>query len=187
MERCEKAAEFVDFDTFRYLIDPAILLAERALYQRLAVPKWSEFTAHLDHIFDEAKECTTGDVAHYIPELARVDPSLWGMSFCSIDGQQHNAGDTKHAFSVQSAGKPLTYLMAMEHCGEHVVHRFVGRGLYTSSYVMAWHNDAVCSVYVEPSGRAFNELSLNHEMIPHNPLINRYIHHIIVTSKRMDI
>jgi glutaminase len=107
MERCERVAEYVHFDTFRYLIDPAILLAERALYQRLAVPRWREFTHHLDEIFAEAaRVCDTqGEVAHYIPELARVDPTLWGMSFCSIDGQQHNAGDTNHAFSVQSAGR----------------------------------------------------------------------------------
>jgi glutaminase len=71
--------------------------------------------------------------------------------------------------------------MAMEHVGEQVVHQFVGRGslFITSFYSLCccyhceWYWHVMCHD-VEPSGRAFNELSLNHEMIPHNPLINRY-------------
>ena len=67
-------------------------------------------------------------------------------------------GDTKVAFSAQSCSKPITYCIAVEENnnkhevnGQEYVHNFVGR---------------------EPSGRNFNDLSVNHENIPHNPMIN---------------
>ena len=47
--------------------------------------------------------------------------------------------------------KPINYGIALEELGEENVHKYVGR---------------------EPSGQAFNELTLNKDGKPHNPLIN---------------
>nr|CAD7434964.1 unnamed protein product [Timema monikensis] len=47
--------------------------------------------------------------------------------------------------------KPLTYGIALEMLGSDVVHQYVGQ---------------------EPSGRNFNELVLDHNKKPHNPMIN---------------
>jgi glutaminase len=68
-----------------------------------------------------------------------------------VDGQRLALGDAEVNFCLQSVSKPVNYCLALEEHGEAVVHRHVGR---------------------EPSGRGFNELTLNKEGLPHNPLIN---------------
>lgn len=73
------------------------------------------------------------------------------MAICTTDGQRFAVGDTKAEFCVQSCSKPINYCLAIEERGEEKVHQHVGR---------------------EPSGVRFNELALNHEGKPHNPMIN---------------
>jgi glutaminase len=90
-------------------------------------------------------------VASYIPQLARVDPELFAMALCTVDGQRYVTGDARQWFCVQSCGKPVSYAVALEEFGEEVVHRYIGR---------------------EPSGHGFNEITLDKHNRPHNPLIN---------------
>ena len=40
--------------------------------------------------------------AQYIPQLARGDPTKWGMAVCTTDGQRFHLGDSKDLFSIQS-------------------------------------------------------------------------------------
>ncbi len=79
-------------------------------------------------------------VASYIPQLARYDPKYWGVSVCTVDGQRLSLGDTATPFTMQSSSKPFTYAVCLNELGREVVHGFVGQ---------------------EPSGRVFNELSLD--------------------------
>ena len=82
---------------------------------------------------------TSGTVADYIPELATVDPELLGISLSTVDGAVYETGDSEVEFTIQSISKPFVYALAL-----------ADRGL-----------DAVIArVDVEPSGEAFNELSL---------------------------
>ena len=90
---------------------------------------------YLRHLPDE-----DGEVATYIPELAHVDPSLFGICLATVDGAVYEAGDTRVPFTIQSMSKPLTYGLALERLGRDAVRSRIG---------------------VEPSGDAFNELSLS--------------------------
>ncbi|XP_008070745.1 glutaminase liver isoform, mitochondrial isoform X3 [Carlito syrichta] len=92
-----------------------------------------------------------GSVAAYIPQLAKSNPDLWGVSLCTVDGQRHSVGHTKIPFCLQSCVKPLTYAISISTLGTDYVHKFVGK---------------------EPSGLRYNKLSLNEEGIPHNPMVN---------------
>jgi glutaminase len=93
-----------------------------------------------------------GRVASYIPALARVDPSKFGIAFAGRDGETIGCGDCDEPFSIQSISKVFTLAMALERVGGELW-RKVGR---------------------EPSGSAFNSIvQLEAESgKPRNPLIN---------------
>lgn len=93
-----------------------------------------------------------GDVATYIPELARVDPKMFALAVAGSDGQVIAAGDCDTTFSIQSISKVFTLTLALGLAGDRLWRR-VGR---------------------EPSGSPFNSIvQLERERgIPRNPFIN---------------
>lgn len=129
---------------------PNTLIA-RAIEGDLVIPDFASFAMDIRDIFDVTRPNESGAVATYIPQLARVDPKHYGAAVCTVDGQRFAAGDTTVEFTAQSCMKPINYCVALEELGEEAVHAIVGR---------------------EPSGRGFNELTLNKENRPHNPMIN---------------
>lgn len=93
-----------------------------------------------------------GDVADYIPELAKVDPDQFGIAVAMADGSLHLAGDAETPFSIQSVSKVFALALALGRVGDQLWRR-VGR---------------------EPSGQSFNSILLleREEGIPRNPFIN---------------
>lgn len=93
-----------------------------------------------------------GKQATYIPELAKVNPKLFGVSVTCINGQQYNCGDSAVHFSIQSISKVFSLVMAYNAEGEKLWKR----------------------LDVEPSGTSFNSLILLEieKGIPRNPFIN---------------
>jgi glutaminase len=101
---------------------------------------------------DMAKAVNRGAVASYIPELAKVDPALFGLCVIDRDGSVHVAGDSDVPFSIQSVSKVFTLTMALGKVGNQLW-KSVGR---------------------EPSGNPFNSIvQLERDAgIPRNPFIN---------------
>ena len=97
-----------------------------------------------------ADERGSGTPARYIPALALVDPTKFGIALATADGDVFCAGDADEGFSIQSISK--VYALALEREGPAL-----------------W--DAVGR---EPSGNAFNSIvQLEREKgIPRNPFIN---------------
>ena len=107
----------------------------------------------LDDIAREAAAAEDrGVVAHYIPELAKVDPNQFGIAVALPDGRVLTAGDAGTAFSIQSVSKVFTLSLALGKLGDSLWSR-VGR---------------------EPSGNPFNSIvQLEQERgRPRNPFIN---------------
>ncbi|MEM1380532.1 MAG: glutaminase A [Pseudomonadota bacterium] len=144
--------QILDRGALEQLIAPenATLLA-RGLSGDLIIPNFQAFKTRLAGMFEELRENREGEIASYIPQLARVDPDLFAVAVCTIDGQTFSIGDVDETFCVQSTCKPINYAIALNEIGRDAVHRHVGR---------------------EPSGLGFNELTLNHNGLPHNPMIN---------------
>ena len=113
----------------------------------------SDLEAAVQEIASEMKgREDRGEVANYIPELARVDPGAFALAVTTVDGQTVAAGDAETPFSVQSISKVFTLTLALGLIGNDLWSR-VGR---------------------EPSGNPFNSIvQLERERgVPRNPFIN---------------
>jgi len=99
-----------------------------------------------------AQERDRGAVARYIPGLANVSPSHFGMAVIEADGSVALGGDAALPFSIQSISKVFALTLALGKVGDQLWDR-VGR---------------------EPSGNSFNSIvQLEAEKgIPRNPFIN---------------
>jgi len=147
-----ESGERLDFNAFHEALSKEnATLIHRSLSGDLIIPDFAEFRHRMINIFEYCREFTGGEVAGYIPQLARVDPELYALGVCSVDGQQFSHGDDDETYCVQSTCKPINYAIALDLVGQQTVHSHVGR---------------------EPSGRSFNELTLNGKGLPHNPMIN---------------
>ncbi|XP_053704430.1 glutaminase kidney isoform, mitochondrial-like isoform X1 [Synchiropus splendidus] len=141
----------MDKRLFRSCVGNNIMLLTKAFRKKFIIPEFEDFAEQINNMYMSAKQQEGGQVAEYLPQLAKFSPDLWGMSLCTIDGQRQSLGDTKVPFCLQSCIKPLEYAMAVHELGSEAVHHFVGK---------------------EPSGFKFNKLSLSDEDKPHNPMVN---------------
>ncbi len=93
-----------------------------------------------------------GRVADYIPALAAVDPSRFGIALATVEGEVIGSGEFEVRFSIQSVAKAFALCLCLAKDGDALWTR-VGR---------------------EPSGNPFNSLvQLEHEQgVPRNPFIN---------------
>lgn len=93
-----------------------------------------------------------GKVATYIPELANVDPSMFGVHINALNGNQFGMGNHLDKFSIQSIAKVLSLTLAYKILGESIWKR----------------------IDVEPSGSKFDSLLLleSYNGIPRNPFVN---------------
>ncbi|HWL02455.1 MAG TPA: glutaminase A [Microbacteriaceae bacterium] len=94
-----------------------------------------------------------GEIADYIPILAKADPDDFGLCVADVDGRLHEVGQTRVEFSIQSISKAFVYALLCEVLG---------------------HERALEVVGVNNTGLAFNsivaiELNDGHPM---NPMVN---------------
>jgi len=141
----------LDFNQFTRVIKQSTVLISKAFKGQFVVPEFTEFTEDIVEIYEKCLSNTSGKPADYIPQLARADTTKWGVSLCTIDGQRFSVGDVNDYFSIQSTSKPFTYALAMDQLGMDTINKYIGR---------------------EPSGRNFNEIVLDYNGQPHNPMIN---------------
>jgi glutaminase len=106
---------------------------------------------YLETLIEEYQDLQGGEVATYIPELSRADPSWFGICVVTADGHVYEVGDTGVEFTIQSISKPFVFGMALEDQGRDLVLDRVG---------------------VEPSGNAFNSIVVDDRNRPFNPMVN---------------
>lgn len=107
---------------------------------------------YLDDIVAEYRGVDDGVLASYIPELTQVDPARFGLTVSASDGYVYESGDARTDFTIQSISKPFTYALALDSVGQEAVDAKIG---------------------VEPSGDAFNEISVDETTkVPKNAMIN---------------
>ena len=111
-----------------------------------------ELQTLVSELYDDYKSLTDGEVATYIPELAKANPDHFGICVVTAAGRVFEAGDLDVPFTIQSGSKPFAFGMALEEFGHEHVGKYVD---------------------IEPSGDAFNSIELrNGTNRPHNPMVN---------------
>ncbi len=112
----------------------------------------SPIQSYLEDLHSRVASLDKGEPASYIPELAKADPAWFGICLVTLDGVCYSVGDSDQPFTIQSISKPFVYGLALADRGREFVVRKVG---------------------VEPSGDAFNSISLDPQTgAPRNPMIN---------------
>jgi glutaminase len=112
----------------------------------------SPVQAYLEELHRRHLRVTDGEVASYIPELAKADPNWFGICLVTATGSLYEVGETQQSFTIQSISKPFVYGLALEDHGRQTVLEKVG---------------------LEPTGDAFNSISLDPGTgRPRNPMIN---------------
>ncbi|ACK70078.1 cyclic nucleotide-binding protein [Gloeothece citriformis PCC 7424] len=120
--------------------------------QKVSTLDTSPILSCIVDIYERYRQINEGNVATYIPELAKVNPSLFGVCITTADGQVYEAGESQHCFTIQSISKPFVYGLALADHGCDVVMSKVG---------------------VEPTGEAFNSIVFDEvNNRPYNPMVN---------------
>jgi len=141
----------LNFEQFKDVLLGNLPLLVKIFRNDLIVPEFATFCESVTTLYNKLKDNFDGAPAAYIPQLARVPKEKWGISICTVDGQRFSIGDVNDTFTIQSTSKPITYSLTLEELGTDEVHKYQGR---------------------EPSGRMFNEIVLDHNNQPHNPMVN---------------
>lgn len=94
-----------------------------------------------------------GELATYIPELAKANPQDLGICLKTCKDESFTAGIYNKKFTIQSIAKVAALLLALKHCGSEKVFSIVG---------------------MEPSGAPFSEFTTLGDFSnkPSNPFIN---------------
>lgn len=111
----------------------------------------SPISQYLGTVYREISSLDEGQPSHSTPVLAEGDPDGFGIAIATVDGHVYEVGDAGQEFTIQSISKALSYAIALEDHGFGFVDERID---------------------VEPSGDAFNEISLQTNGRPDNPLIN---------------
>ena len=116
------------------------------------IPSASRVDQMLSDVYERSRPQQEGQLADYIPELAKVPPNSFGIALATTLGKVHKIGDADVEFTIQSTSKALSYCMALELCGR---------------------NEVLARVGVEPSGDSFNAIEFNPDTRrPYNPMVN---------------
>lgn len=115
-------------------------------------PENSPILTCIKDIYKNYQPINEGNVATYIPELAKADPDLFGICITTPDGQIYQVGESEYSFTIQSISKPFVYGLAL---ADHGVDKVMSK------------------VGVEPTGEAFNSIVFDEENNrPYNPMVN---------------
>ena len=80
----------------------------------------------MNDIYNKLKNTKGGKNVSYIPELSKVDPTLYGISIYTVDGNKYNIGDTDVEFAIESCSKVFTLALALEKYGIDTLKKKIG-------------------------------------------------------------
>lgn len=88
--------------------------------------KASDLQTVINEAYEKIKGIKDGANANYIPYLANINSSLFGITVCLPSGRLISVGDTKYVFGVESISKVHTAVLAMRQIGAEGVLEKIG-------------------------------------------------------------
>jgi glutaminase len=132
-----------------------VLLTEHIALGKGPPPELSAATIQgaLDEAYTQFKDLKEGANADYIPALAKVDPSIYGIAIVTVDGKVYTKGDISSEVSIQSISKVFTMAKVLEEQGASPILSKIG---------------------VNATGQAFNSIVAIEKKkgLDQNPLVN---------------
>ena len=100
--------------------------ADRSTVSTGRLPSPQLVHARLKEAHERFVNIRDGEVATYIPALARVPRDVFALCVVGVDGTTCLAGECFHEFSIQSIAKPFVFALICQHLGGAVTRRRVG-------------------------------------------------------------
>ena len=85
-----------------------------------------DFNKIIESVYKQTKGIKSGKKAHYIPELAKVDASIYAISICDIHGNIYHIGDYKNKVAIESISKLFSLSLAVKKFGVSTVFNKIG-------------------------------------------------------------
>ena len=85
-----------------------------------------EYQELLNDVYKKVKNNKDGKLASYIPQLAKADPSIFGITFCDIDGNCYSIGDYTKKVPIESISKLFSLALAVKRLGKNEVYKKIG-------------------------------------------------------------
>jgi len=86
----------------------------------------TEINNAINAAFLKYRDIKEGANADYIPALAKVDPSVYGIALVTTDGKVYTAGDLTTEVSIQSISKVFTMAKVIEEQGPAAIENNMG-------------------------------------------------------------
>lgn len=80
----------------------------------------------VDEAYNRFRSNNAGNVADYIPALAKASPDRFGLCIVGVNGAVHTAGDVTDEFSIQSVSKPFVFALICQAIGEEEARNKLG-------------------------------------------------------------
>ena len=80
----------------------------------------------LEDVYKSVKPNKDGKLASYIPQLTKVDPYIFGITFCDLNGKCYSVGDSDKTIPIESISKLFSLVLAVNKLGKNEVFKKIG-------------------------------------------------------------
>lgn len=85
-----------------------------------------DYSKVLNDVYKKVKSNDGGKLASYIPELAKADSTIFGITFCHVNGNCYSVGDSSKKVPIESISKLFTHALAVNNLGKNEVYKKIG-------------------------------------------------------------
>jgi glutaminase len=136
--------------------------SERGVASTGSLPAPQIVQAVLKEAYERYRDVDDGEVAQYIPALARTPRDLFALCVATTEGERWSAGARERKFTIQSVAKPFVFALVCQTLGGGEARRRIGvnsTGLsFDSVMAIELHPERTVNPMVNPGAIATTSL-----------------------------